>query len=350
MKKRWVGRMIPTVAVLLAMGSACGSGPEGSRPPRDLWDLNVEEREDPGAAWGCANPAICIEDYVEFLRLAKPYADPMPASEIRKQLLEIDRGQVPTIPGPLSEEGLRDAVADILNIRFLLEGIRGRLLAVTTIGRTENPDHTQYELLFQDPWVGVFEGILLVPKGQGPFPAVLAIHGHNDDARVYRDKYHGGEYPARGYAILMLTMRAMGSGLESLVEHYIAREFLLNGFNLIGLRVYESLLGLKYLRYLPAVAGDRIGLIGHSGGSSTGNLTVRLEPGFAAYVSDFSVDYAEWVPFFNVYHCETVPELYPYNLLITDFGTCSVPIRSVPYGYTNGMEEIFDFFDRHFGE
>lgn len=147
----------------------------------------------------------------------------------------------------------------------------------------------------------------------------------------------------------MLTMRAMGSGLEALVEHAVSRELLLDGFTRMGLRVYETFLGLKYLRYLPAVASERIGLIGHSGGSSTGNLTVRLDPGVSAYVSDHTVDYAEWVPFFRVYHCETVPELYPYSLLINDFETGSVPVKTVPYGYTGRMGEIFDFFDRHLG-
>ena len=91
----------------------------------------------------------------------------------------------------------------------------------------------------------------------------------------------------------------------------------------------------------------RIGLIGHSGGSSTGNLTVRLGAGFAAYVSDYHVEYAEWVADFEVIHCETVPALYPYAALINDFATSATPVLTVPYGYTDGVEPIFGFFDQH---
>jgi hypothetical protein len=316
-------------------------------PAAGTMPYNVLEREDLGAEWECRRPGYCIEDYRRFLRLAKDYAEPIPRDEIRRQLRAIDDGEVELVPGPLSADELRGAIVDILNIPFLLDGINGRLLVVTTIDIVETADYYEYHLLFQDGWVGVFEGYLLTPKGEGPFPAVVAIHGHDDDARIYRDRYHGSEYPAHGYAILMLTMRAMSGGVASLVEHNIALDLLTDSFTLIGLRVYETLLGAKYLRYLPGISEDRIGLIGHSGGSSAGNLTVRVDPGIAAYVSDYTVDYAEWVPVLGIYHCETVPELYPYNLLINDFATSSTPILSVPYGYTNGMDEIFSFFDEY---
>jgi hypothetical protein len=65
-----------------------------------------------------------------------------------------------------------------------------------------------------------------------------------------------------------------------------------DGFNLMGMRDYEALIGLKYLTCNPAV--KRIGLIGHSGGSSTGNLVVRVTPyPVGAYVSDYQIDYAK---------------------------------------------------------
>ncbi|MBM4372196.1 MAG: hypothetical protein FJ098_11110, partial [Deltaproteobacteria bacterium] len=200
-------------------------------------------------------------------------------------------------------------------------------------------------LLFEDPWVGVFEGILLLPEGTGPFPTILALHGHNDSAAVFRDDYHGSEYPGRGYGILMLTLRVMGSGLASLTEHEVAVKFVEEGYALMGMRVYEGLLGLKYLRHAAGIDHTHIGLIGHSGGSSAGNLIVRLDTGLRAYVSDHSVDWAEWVPEFQVIHCETVPDLYPYSALLDDFSTAAVPVLRVPYKYANGMDEVFGFFD-----
>jgi len=305
---------------------------------------NVIEKEDLGADWNCSLSESCIDDYQRFLILAGEYSDPISPEELTWRISNVENGNCAVLTDPISKDALKDAVSDILNIRFLLEGINERLLIVTTIREDETTDYYEKEFLFEDPYVGTFKGILLIPKGQGPFPGIVAIHGHRDNAAIYRDRFHGKEYPSHEYAILMLTMRAMGIDL---FEHYVSRQFLLNGFTLIGMRTYESLLGLKYLRYLSNTIDERIGLIGHSGGSSTSNLTIRVEDGFAAYVSDLSIDYCEWGTLWEPYHCETVPELYPYHLLINDFETAATPVKEVPYGYTNGMDEIFDFFDEH---
>ena len=83
-----------------------------------------------------------------------------------------------------------------------------------------------------------------------------------------------------------------------------------------------------------------------SGGSSASNLTVRLEPAVRAFVSDCQVDWYKSSDF-ELYHCETAPALFPYHELINAFTTAAVPVKAVPYGYTNGMDEIFAFFDQH---
>ena len=306
---------------------------------------NVIEKENLGATWDCGDrPLQCVGDYVEFIDLARAYADRIPLPELWGEISACTRDRVPLFVDPEPAEMLRAQIVKALNLGFLVDGLDERPLVATTIRVDEADTYTETEVLFTDPWVGTFEGILLVPKGEGPFPAVLAIHGHDDTAAIYRDDYHGGDYPAHGYAILMLTMRAMGLDLGQ-SEHWIARELMLAGFDLIGLRVYESMLGLKYLRYLPEIDDARIGLIGHSGGSSASNLTVRVDPGIAAYVSDYNVDYCEWGTPWEPYHCETAPDVYPYYPLIRDFSTCATPVLQVPYRYTNGMGEIFAFFD-----
>lgn len=295
----------------------------------------------------CRHPSLCTRSYLHFLQIARAYARPIPAEEIAQQLRRIDASQVPSVRGSLAADALREAIVEALNIAFLLRDLEVRPLSVTKLAAAERPAYLEHRLLFDDPWVGRLEGLFLTPKGSRPFPGILAIHGHGEGADIYRRRYHGEDYPARGYAILMLTMRVMGVGLATLVEHYVAIKLLTAGFTLMGLRVYESLLGLKYLRQSPLVSAERIGLIGHSGGSSTGNLTIRVDPGLRAYVSDWSVDYAEWIPLLRLYHCETVPALYPYAALINDLSTSPVPALRVPYKYTCGMQPIFGFFDQH---
>jgi hypothetical protein len=238
----------------------------------------------------------------------------------------------------------------------LLDGIDERELDVITSSTKDLGDATERDLVIVDPYVGTFKGILLTPKGPGPFPAVVAIHGHPDDAEIYRDSFHGKDFPSHGYAILMLTMRAMAIDAS---EHGITVDLLRGGFTLVGLRDYETLLGFKYLRFLAqkgrGIDDARVGLIGHSGGSSASDLTVRIEPRFKAYVSDNSVDWhrsdSAWGQItgdLEPYHCETVPALYPINDQIRDFSTSKTPIKQVAYGAaqdTSGNDAIVAFFD-----
>jgi hypothetical protein len=120
-------------------------------------------------------------------------------------------------------------------------------------------------------------------------------------------------------------------------------------------RAYEALRALAYLRGLPGIDAQRIGLIGHSGGSSLGNLLVRLEPGLAAYVSDHSVDYrsSDWR---EPYHCETVPELFPIHRQLDELASAGPPVLRVRYAYGRrklfGLDRresrrILDFFAQH---
>ncbi|MBM4356187.1 MAG: hypothetical protein FJ109_20745, partial [Deltaproteobacteria bacterium] len=146
--------------------------------------LNVIEKTDLGATWKCNDPATCTEDYYNFLEIAPPTGKGWTADSIIEMLTAIDAGEVPLIDTPQSPEVLAQVITETLGTGFLLEGLSERELTVTTIATSEQPDCIEKHLLFEDPWVGVFEGILLLPKGAGPFPAVLALHGHNDTAAI----------------------------------------------------------------------------------------------------------------------------------------------------------------------
>ena len=305
--------------------------------------LNVIEREELGAKWDCEYPDWCVSGYEDFLTLAAAHAHPLSVGDLYNQIGEIENGDVTPFTETLPEDELRATILNDLNIGFLVEGLDARPLTVTTTRIEVKDGVVGRHLLFTDPWVGTFEGILLTPPGDGPFPGIVAVHGHRSFARNYMLHYHGNEWPSHGYAILMITLRVMGIGW---VEHDIAVRLLENGFTLMGLHSYESLLGLKYLRWLPNIEHEHIGMIGHSGGSSTSNLTIRYAPAVAAYVSDLQKVYSEWGTLFEPFHCETIPQIYPYNLLINDFSTAPMPVKTVPYAYANGMQEIFDFFDR----
>ena len=321
--------------------------------------INVVESNDPKADWACADRASCIADYETFIQKAGPaYGHPISQATLDAQVKALDDKMVPLESKKLSQPDLASRIVAGANIGFLMNGIDARKLEAKTTEITTANGVVERDLLFVDPWVGTFKGILLTPAGPGPFPTVIAIHGHPDDAEIYRDSYHGKDFPGRGYAILMLTMRAMAIDAA---EHQISIDLLRGGFTLVGLRVYETLLGLKYLRFLSSKDGSidaaRVGLIGHSGGSSASDLTVRIEPRVMAYVSDNSVDWhrsdTPWDTLLgNIEptHCETVPALYPVNEQIRDFATSQTPIDKVAYATAqsqSGNDGLIAFFDQH---
>lgn len=331
------------MVVGLALLIGCGES-QGDSAASD----HVRVRFDPSYSSGCTDSEPCIADYETFLAKAADAARPIDQDTLDRQLVDLARGDVPLVdPAPAPDE-LRLEVIERLNVGWMTAGLGTRPLEVIVTAERSGDFYRETELVLRDELVGDVPALLLRPPGDGPYPAVVAVHGHGDDARVYRDSYHGSEYPGHGYAILILTMRAMGIDQY---EHEISRRLLRAGFSLIGLRSYESLLGLEYLRARSDVRIDRIGLIGHSGGSSTGNLTIRImDPGsparFRAFVSDHHVDFF-LSSLVEAYHCETVPALYPLHPAINDLTSAPVAARTVPYGYPFGVAGIMSFFDQH---
>jgi hypothetical protein len=278
----------------------------------------------PAGAQSCPEPARCIADYLALPSRVALIDPPLSGEEVDGLVEALDEARLragPLVPGELEKA---------LGFGPLRAALGVPLAQVDTTdiagGRA---------LVFHDPLVGRLEGILLLPDGPGPFPAVLALHGHGDRAEVFVDRHHGRDYPVRGIALLAITLRGMNIDEH---EHLAARELMRHGLQLIGVRAYEALRALAYLRSLPEIDARRTGLIGHSGGSSLGNLLVRLEPDLAAYVSDHAVDFRSsgWR---EPYHCETVPGLYPIHRQLNDLSRAGLPVLQVRYGY--GRRKLF---------
>jgi hypothetical protein len=132
-----------------------------------------------------------------------------------------------------------------------------------------------------------------------------------------------------------------GAGVDQW-EDLATRTLLRNGFTFLGVRIYETLLALKYLRWRGDIAADRLGLIGQSGGSVVSNVTVRIEPRFRAYVSDCVGHYFSETE--GRLLDETTPGLHPYYQFINDFSTSVTPVLTTPYEYAGAMPDITAFF------
>jgi len=305
----------------------------------DDQELNVKEKKDIGADWDCKDSNSCIADYLNFIEIADFFSDPISEEELEEQFTPPHDSPIPESDAIPSDE-FRAIIMGILNMEFLMAGFNKRLLTVIKVREESFSTYNEEEYLFNDPWVGTFKGILQKPKGAGPFPAVLAIHGHGQDALTYMADFSTHRFPEKGMAILALTMRANGVDVN---EDLVTRQLLLNGFTFVGIRNYEALLGFKYLRWRDDIAKNRIGLIGHSGGSVNSNVLIRNEFLFKGYVSDCTGAYInDWN---DIIFDDSVPGLIVYHLLINDFTTSETPVLKVPYGYEDSWDNIFNFFN-----
>lgn len=138
-------------------------------------------------------------------------------------------------------------------------------------------------------------GLMLVPKGDGPFPAVLLLHDHGArfdigkekvirpwgvpeerlrSAREWVERSYGGrwlgdELAKRGYVCFSTDALNWsdrgGGGYEG--QHMIACNLLHLGMSLSGLIAYEDLRAAKFLATRPEVDETRVAAMGLSMGS-----------------------------------------------------------------------------------
>lgn len=301
-------------------------------------DVNFSERY-------AENPADDIEDYQQFIENNYEHSEPISSEELQKQFDEAQKFIWEHPEGMFSED-LRETIIDSLNIGFLLDGIDNRLLRVTTTDIREYESYTEKELIFKDPEVGDFSVLLLIPKtGNAPYPAVVGIHGHGDNKEIFKADFYGEDLVEEGYVVIMLSLRAMACG-EGSSEEAISEQLLLNGFHLMGLRIYEANLLIRYLKSKDFVDNERIGIMGHSGGSDTSNLVSRVSSDIKAGVYDMDTSMLD---FCGHFHCETSAPLAYYVPQINDRSTLEIPYQVFEYGYHWGgdREEVLGFFNNN---
>ncbi|MFH1468907.1 MAG: hypothetical protein ABIO70_31265 [Pseudomonadota bacterium] len=322
-----------------------GDSADTGMPPGDEFEIVEVE----GGAWPACERG-CWEDYLDLGDRAPQCVVPHTHEELVAAMAAIDHREVDAYTTPVAPEKLQRRLMEILRLDCLEADLPARDLEVRVIERSTWEGFERLDLLFVDSYVGRFAGILLLPGGEGPFPAVVAIHGHGSWAEDYLTYFQGDLFPPQGVAILALDMRASEAGA---VENDVSWSFLLDGFLFMGIRAYETRRALDYLRWRPDIDGERLGLIGHSGGASASNLTVRTDLELAAYVSDWSTEYWNEQCDPSTFECildEMAPDLYPQHLRIADFSTSPVPVLEVAYEAattTAGMEEILAFFAEH---
>src|SRR5215472_7524120 len=337
-------RWLVLLCVCTATVSACSSDENGAAPAPP----NVTVVTDLSQTFDC-NTRNCLAKYRSFVADHPEFAHPRPWETVLAELSGIEAEPLPPVM-TLSQEELHVRIIDALNIGFMLEGLDARPLQVTIFAESETAGITSRRLIFADPLVGEFEALQLEPSESDPIPAIIGLHGHFDTPAIFAENYLGADLAAAGYLVLMPQFRAMNCFGP---EDEISRALISGGFNLMAMRVYETLLLEKYLRTLARVDTRRIGILSHSGGSSTANLVVHLTDGIAAQVTDYYVDWRDRCvppPVDLPVHCETVPGLFPLSTTFPDDRSAPLPRLSIPYaenGFAEDADAIRGFFATH---
>lgn len=130
-----------------------------------------------------------------------------------------------------------------------------------------------HNILFQTQ-LGVYvPANLYVPKGDGPFPAIINSHGHWPGAKIGHIVQQTAQLLARnGY--VCLNMDAWGSGERGsnhLHEYHgasLGSSLLDLGIPLLGMQLIDNQRAIDLLQSLPYVDPNRIGATGASGGGN----------------------------------------------------------------------------------
>lgn len=283
-----------------------------------------------------------ISSYRDFIKNNEQYRKLISEAELQNQIKGA-RDYLEAHPSGKTAEGLREKIIQELNIGFLLHGLNQRELVVTITAVRQYREYTEKELLFKDPQVGTFSVLLLIPnKEKESYPAIVGLHGHEGSNKVFRDMYFGKELARKGFVVIMPSFRAMG---YDEIEMAVSQELYLNGFTLMGLRAYETLLLIKYLKYKNSVDEHKIGIMGHSGGSDTAYLVSRISLDLQAGVYDMYSELLNLFPHGGI-HCETIPGLAYYTPQVNDPSTLKIPSRKFEYGYPNRNDRhaVINFF------
>lgn len=216
----------------------------------------------------------------------------------------------------------QDTVADPQEIsravrnNLKLDGYDVPPLDMQLISSIEQDRYTIHTLVFQSlPGVYV-PASLYLPKGKGPFPAILNSHGHWPPGRrseiVQRTAHM---LASSGYVCLCID--AMGSGERGRGNQHeyhgsnLGSALLDLGTPLMGMQLLENSRAIDLLCGLPEVDSERIGATGASGGGNQTMWLAAMDPRVKAAVPVVSVGT------FRAYimNSNCVCELHPHGLL-----------------------------------
>jgi len=159
---------------------------------------------------------------------------------------------------------------------------------------TETIDGKPVDLMYVETWDGLYAPIgLRKPEGEGPFPIVLLASGNGGEGmrwirEAFRDRaYTVDRLVEAGYACAWLRYRTevelgYNNGGPLVRDERQGREM----FNRAPLEYEDEIAVIEYVKTLPFVRPDRVGLIGRSHGGEMALKIASEYHGVAAAVAN----------------------------------------------------------------
>jgi uncharacterized protein len=166
-----------------------------------------------------------------------------------------------TLEGTLSGDSLSGVFRD------------GRGPATFRLTRTaEEPPYTSENVRFANSGV-TLAGSLYIPKGPGPYPAVVFLHGSGPEIRWGASRFLSDYFARRGIATLIYDKRGTG---QSTGDWRLADFSALAG---------DALAAMRFLKTRHLIDPQKIGIYGHSQGGTIAPLVASLTPEVAFVIS-----------------------------------------------------------------
>jgi hypothetical protein len=154
-------------------------------------------------------------------------------------------------------------------------------LAPEIFGKVVKTDYTVEKVYFQSLPGFLVTGNLYRPLGQGPFPAVLAPHGHWAYGRLENTALNS--VPGRAISLarqgfVVFTYDMIGYDDSRQLPHtFGGKRETLWGMSLAGLQLWNSIRSLDFLQSLPDVQKDALAVTGESGGGTQTFLLAAVD-------------------------------------------------------------------------
>lgn len=182
----------------------------------------------------------------------------------------------------------------------------------TVISEIDRGSYVARKVVFNLTAESRVQGMMLVPKGKGPFPAALMLHDHGskfdigkekwiqtwgDEARLsssqawakkyFSDRFPGDALAERGYVVLALD--ALGWGDRAALTFEMQQAVAANTFNLgsslAGIMALEDARGADFLASQPEVDKKKVAAVGFSMGAFRAWQVAALSDAITAAVA-----------------------------------------------------------------